>query len=207
MATESVEDFDFGAAKAGLPEESVAPDGPYNLEIKKAEYKMSKGDPSQGKPRRPMFAITCHIVSGPFAGLPVWHNMVYTEENATAKRMFYAQLALLGISSPGTASQTSAALKGRVFQAQVGHRAYNGVPQNTIERIISLVSASPTGSVPQAAVPQVASPIPQPTPAVAVPEAVATAAVPPVVAPVPAPQVEAPAAVPAADPAVPKPPF
>lgn len=204
MATENVTDYDFGAAKAGLPDEAIAPDGPYNLEIKKCEYKMSKGDASQNKPVRPMLALTCHITSGPYAGLPVWHNLVYTEENPTAKRMFFGQLNLLGIPNPGKGSETALALKGRVFQAQVGHRVFNGVPQNSIEKIVQLVSAAPTGSVPQTPAVPVAAPAPAPQVAPTIPEAAAPAAVP---QPAPLPVVEAPAAADVTVPNVPKPPF
>lgn len=185
MATEQVADFDFGAGKKDLPDVSVAPDGPYNLKITKAEMKQSKG--GAGKPQRPMIAITTVIDGGPYATLPVWHNFVYTEENLNAKRMFYNQLALLGIVNPGTGAQVCAQLVGRVFNANVGHRDYNGTPQNTIERLNSLVSAGDGMPSATPAAAPVAAPIPQPAQAPAIPDVTPQAVVP---QPAPAPQPE-----------------
>ena len=162
------DDFDFGTAKAGMPETSHAPDGTYTLEIRKCEFKHSKGDPARGKPSRPMLAMTCSIVSGPYAGLPVWHNLVYTEENANAKRMFYSQLELLGIRNPGRGSDLAQALVNRVFTAQIGHREWNGSMSNTIERFIQLQSTGAAG-VPS---PSVTPPVVVNQPVVAAPPVV-----------------------------------
>ena len=187
MATHQMgDDFDFAAAKQDMPESSHAPDGQYTLEVRKCEFKYSKGDPTKGKPSRPMFAMTCSIVNGPYAGLPVWHNLVYTEENQNAKRMFYGQLELLGVKNPGKASDTAAALVGRVFTAQIGHREWNGSISNQIDRILTLQSTGAVG-VPSAGVvppapsvqaPQPMAPAVTVTPAVDVPQAAPVAPAP-----------------------------
>ena len=190
------DDFDFAAAKEGIPEQTYAPDGTYTIEVRKCDFKFSKGDPTKGKPSRPMFALTCSIVNGPYAGLPVWHNLVYTEENPNAKRMFYSQLDLLGIKNPGRGTDTANALVGRVFSAQIGHREWNGSISNQIDKFIALQSTGAAG-VPSAGV------VP-PAPAVATPQPMAPAVpvTPTAEVPQPAP---APAAAPAVDPN--KPPF
>lgn len=180
MTTHSIgDDFDFGEAKKSIPDAQYAPDGIYTLKITKCEFKHSKGDPAKGKPSRPMFALTCSIISGPYAGLPVWHNLVYTEENPNAKRMFYGQLARLGIAQPGRGSEVASALVDRVFTAEVGHREYNGVISNQIEKFLDLQSTGAVGVPTMGVVPPAQAPI-APVQAPVVPEAT--------VAPAPAPQ-------------------
>jgi hypothetical protein len=162
MASQDIAvDFNIGGALAGVSDAAVAPDGAYVLKVTKAEAKSSKG--SATKPSRPMIAMTCSIQGGPYAGLPVWHNFVWTEENENAKRFFRANLKALGINITPTTTmgQIASALVGVVFNATIGHREFNGTISNQIDKFGALQTASPSGTpVPQIATPAIA-PVPQ----------------------------------------------
>lgn len=155
MTTQDIAgDFNIGSELDKIPDAAVAPDGPYVLEIKKAEAKSAKTG-------NPMIAITCSITNGPFAGMPVWNNFVWVADKQNVQRMFKDNIKRLGvnITPTTTMAQVAQALVGRVFQATLGHREYQGTMSNTLERIGALQGTGPSATpVPGIPTPQI-SPI------------------------------------------------
>ena len=66
------------------------PNGPYNVEVTKAEAKTTKNG-------KPMFSLSAKVLDGPHAGRFVWHNLTVTVENPNAMRMFFLNMAAFGL--------------------------------------------------------------------------------------------------------------
>jgi outer membrane biosynthesis protein TonB len=109
---------------------------------------------------------TYRVVSGPFAGKKVMCGVISAKGNAAG--FFFAQMKAFGLpdtflSQPGlTFEKVAQALKGRVIQATLGVRPWNGEDRNEFVRgTIQLVSA-PEGSLLPQGVPGSAAAAPQP---------------------------------------------
>ncbi len=190
------------------------PDGPYNIEVAKAEATTTSVETGQ----KPMFRVQLRIIDGPHAGRLVFDNFVVSAGNATALGFFFEHMAAFGLDSTFFASNptpevVAQSLIGRSASVTVGTKVYRGSNRNEVTGYRPLMMGAvgappPAAGIPTAGtqVPQAPAPAPTPPPAPvatppvapAVPQAVPQAAPPQPqpVAPAPAPAAPAPAAPP-----------
>lgn len=151
---------------AGSADDALPP-GDYEVEVTKAEAKTSKNG-------KPMYAVTCKVVSGPHAKRGVWHNIVVSPENPNAMRMFFLNMKAFGIGedffkrapSPSH-DQVAAALVGRRCKMTLAVQttgAYAG--RNEVKKIAPSANPNPTVGAPgpainPTAVAGTAAPVPQ----------------------------------------------
>lgn len=86
--------------------------------------------------------IKCKMIveSGPFAGRAIWHNFTISPESSAAMRIFFSQMAVLGLGAKywdkypdAPMEQVAAALKDRRFEGRVGTREWQGAEREQIE--------------------------------------------------------------------------
>lgn len=166
---------------------TVLPAADYDVEIEKAEAKMS------GK-NNLYFAVTAKIVNGPHMNRKLWSNITVVHDNPVALGIFFRTMAALGIAKEYFAADPSDAqvadqLVGRKARVQVGIKQYQGSDRNEIKNWHPMkeTSGSPVPP-PPAVVPAAQNPAPTPAaPQVApapAPAAPAAATAPPAPAPV-----------------------
>jgi hypothetical protein len=159
------------------------PDGEYELKVIEASHTTTQSG-------KPMFKVTAEVQTGAHAKRRVWDNLVITEGNNTAMRIFFDKMAAMGlpqdffVALPSN-DQITQAMMGRPFRGQLATSEYNGKFRNEIKRY-SVASQVNATAVPVTAAAAAAAPAPAPAPAPAVAPAMA-----PAVAPVSAPPAEA----------------
>lgn len=144
------------AAKAG-----TVPDGDYDLVVVESKATTS----SNGKP---MLKVKFRVANGPHQDVPIWWNGVVSAESAMAMRMFFMNMAALGVESSFFASNPSmdvlaGAIMGRNVRATVATSTWNGVERNEIKSLKALASTGPSapGAPSGAAIPSPLAPIAQ----------------------------------------------
>lgn len=176
---------DFGLLLSQMGETLQAiPIGDYDVVVKTCEAKTT----SNGKPMLNVkFAVEA---GGPFSGRPIYNNFTISAESPNALRIFFTQMAAMGLDSAffgGHPSMETVAssLVGRRARITVGHREWNGQQQLDVKSV-----KAPSG-------PQAAAPVATAGGAVLP----GGAALPPAAAPPIAPPVQQPVAPPVAQPA------
>lgn len=194
------------------------PIGWYDMTIVAAEYKTA----STGKP---MYKCQFQIESGPQQGRKVTNNFNVTVDNPAALRIFFRQMAALGLDQTFFAQNpppelVAQSLLGKRARVELGERMFQGEKQNNFTNLqaagapgamaagVAAPGSAPSGvpQMPQAPVqqvpPVVAALVPPaaspevPTPQIPTPAPVPAAAAPTPPAPAPAPAPAAPAAAP-----------
>ena len=185
------------------------PQSDYDVKISATEATTSSTD-------KPMWKITCDVISGPHAGRKLFTQQTLTKDNPNALNIFFRQMAAAGLTSEffktrPTNQQIADALLGRQFRAKVIVKDYQGMPKNEIKQWNPPSAAAAAGGPPPPAAsapggppppPQSSSSAPPPPPAPAAsappppPAAAPPAAAPPAAAPpaTPPPPAEQPAA-------------
>jgi hypothetical protein len=124
-------------AKAG----SAMPDGDYDAIIVEATATTS----SNGKP---MIKTKWRIIGGPYEKRAVSSNFTISAESSVALRIFFDQMALLGLDTDFFAASpkpddVAAALLNRGAHLTLGQREWQGATLNEIKRIAPLVLTGP----------------------------------------------------------------
>lgn len=108
------------------------PQGDYDVKIIETEATKSSTD-------KPMWKITCQVLSGPHEGRKVWTQQTLTMDNPDALNVFFRQMAAAGLTgeffkTKPSNEQIADALLGRQFRAKVTIREWQGVPRNNIKQ-------------------------------------------------------------------------
>jgi hypothetical protein len=179
-------EYDFNRllqdAKAG----GAWPLGDYDFEVVDTLVKQSASSTNE------MIVAKMRCLVGPYAGKHVTNNFVLTVDNPTALNIFFRHMTAFGLDDrffaqigSGNLAPVAAALKGRRARITIGHRTWNGAPQNDIKAINPLTDGMMAQSVGQPPVAPSAVP-PPPPPQPATPPPPAAAQVPPPPPPAPA---------------------
>lgn len=108
-------------------------EGTFIAAIVSAEAKTnSKGNP--------MWKCKWQIQVGTYAGRPIYQNFNLTPESPAALKMFFGQMAVLGLGADffdrePSEEDVAKALEGRVAEIEVGKRSWNGADQEEIKQI------------------------------------------------------------------------
>lgn len=151
------------------------PDGSYDAQVAAAEA-------LESSTRKTMFKVKFQVLTGPYAGRPVWSNLVISPENPSALGYFFANMAALGLTSDYFAqnphpTHVADALVGRQCRVEVSSRVYQGQKRNDVKRIMPLNSAVQAPPAPSAPMSAPVAPVPAPAPAPAPVPTVETSAV------------------------------
>lgn len=180
MSTMNLSDL-LNAAKAeGLGGASeVLPDGPYNVEVRKAKPGASKNGKAQ-------FSVLLGVVDGPYAGKTTWINQTLTPDNPASVRIFVSTLLALGVPEAAFAgeadpSQLAAHIAaGTTGSAKLSHHSYNGKSYQDLDSFtVTGFNQEATAAIPGITPVPPAAPVPVVAPVPVAPAAPA--------APVPAP--------------------
>ncbi len=172
------------------------PQSDYDVKISATEATTSSTD-------KPMWKITCDVLSGPHAGRKLFTQQTLTKDNPNALNIFFRQMAAAGLTSEffktrPTNQQIADALLNRQFRAKVIVKDYQGMPKNEIKQWNPPSAAASAGGPPPPAAsapggppppPQSSSSAPPPPPAPAAsappppPAAAPPASAPPAAAP------------------------
>lgn len=161
MSTMNLSDL-LNAAKAeGLGGASeVLPDGPYNVEVRKAKPGASKNGKAQ-------FSVLLGVVDGPYAGKTTWINQTLTPDNPASVRIFVSTLLALGVPEAAFAgeadpSQLAAHIAaGTTGSAKLSHHSYNGKSYQDLDSFTVTGFAQPqTAALPAVAPVAPAAPVP-----------------------------------------------
>jgi hypothetical protein len=199
-------EYDFNRllqdAKAG----GAWPLGDYDFEVVDTVVKQSASSTNE------MIVVKMRCLVGPYAGKHVTNNFVLTVDNPTALNIFFRHMTAFGLDDrffaqigSGNLAPVAAALKGRRARITIGHRTWNGAPQNDIKAINPLTDgtmAQPAGQPPVGA-PATAAPPPPPPPQAQPAAVVPPPPPPPPATSVPPPPAPAPTAVPPPPPPAP----
>lgn len=193
----------FGEAAAGFDPNAamVIPKGEYEVRIDSAEAKVAA---SSG---REMISVKMVVEGGPQDGRQVYNNFVWVPEKENAVRMFFINMAHMGLDkayfmkSPSM-DQVASDITGKRVRVTIDHREYMGEMQPDVKRIkpsqggASVPQMGSPAATPGPAMqpaPTAAAPTPAPTPATTTPQAAPSAPA-PAAEPAPTPAAEAPAA-------------
>lgn len=160
--------------------DAVLPDGEYNVMVVEAEMTRTAND-------KPMIKTKFRVIDGPKKDRPVWTNFTISAESPIALRIFFQQMAALGLSADYFAAgpapdQVARDLVNRMATVTLGAREFQGAMRNQVE---SLKAYSGTGPPPPGATvgpPALSVPGAAPTagpPLPSTPPTVAAAAAPP----------------------------
>lgn len=96
----------------------------------------------------PRYSVFLKVESGPRANSRIWHNF-YTTEKPNGMRMFFDQMAVLGLtlenffSKNPTDDQIAQALVGRRFTAEVYEDDYNGKKSKKLRNFKPAIGSAP----------------------------------------------------------------
>lgn len=135
-------ELDWGALQQEAKAAAAMPEGEYALIITDSTATTT----SNGKP---MIKVKCRVFEGPHAKKIVWNNFTISAESPVALKIFFQQMAVLGLDanffalSPSMAD-VAANLMNRGFIGVIGIRQWQGADQNEIKGFKPL----PAGTVP-----------------------------------------------------------
>ena len=117
---------------AGNPAELI-PDSDYAAVIDSCLHKQSKNG-------KDMYVAKWKLVSGPYAGKTLYHNLVISPESPNAMQMFFKQMNTLGLDAAffgmnPTHEQVATNLIGRQAVISVGHKTWNNEARNEVTGI------------------------------------------------------------------------
>jgi hypothetical protein len=135
---------------------AAIPAGDYDMVVSACQYVTS----STGKP---MYKTTMRVETGPLAGKSFINNFVLSGDNPNALRMFFRQLATLGLdanffANNPTPETVANALVNRRARVSLKTRTWNGEERNEMQGISPPLGTTPTTTVTTANPPLGATP-------------------------------------------------
>jgi hypothetical protein len=133
------------ATAEGQAEKQLLPAGPYAAKVKTAKVKKTQSGKDQ-------ILVVFEVEGGPYAGAPLFKNLVISPGSATALDIFFRHLEALGVSRDYFAANpqlddVAEAIKGRVVTVTTKQREYpagSGRMDNDITSIAAVSGATPT---------------------------------------------------------------
>jgi hypothetical protein len=108
-------------------------EGEFSLVIDTAEATKSQGG-------KDMIKCKVKVESGPYANRLIYHNFTISKESPAAMRMFFSQMAILGLdakwwgaNADAPVSHVAATIAGRRFIGKVGSKVWQGAAREEIQ--------------------------------------------------------------------------
>jgi hypothetical protein len=121
--------------------DAVLPDGDYNVMVTEAECTKT----SNGKP---MYKVKMRVIDGPKKDRPIWSNFTLSAESPVALRIFFQQMAQLGLTADYFAAnphpdQVARDLVNRMATVTLGATEWQGAMRNQVTAVKAYSGTGP----------------------------------------------------------------